>query len=212
MNKRQKIHELVMTGLLFAIIVVMTVIPNVGFINIGLVSITLLHIPTIIGGITVRKRYALILGAAFGIGSFIQAFYYLGGNAPFTNPLVSVLPRVLLPLFASFLYRAFAPRMKEGLALPLTFFLSTLFHTVLVLSLYYVCGATGFYFYAATNAFTTSFLTVVMTILSLNTLVEALAATVIGSLIVFAIEKSQKIKNFLPEVRQEAKHDGKTTE
>ena len=199
MKNKQKTFNLVITGLMLAIVIVMGAIPNLGYIMIGAISVTLVHIPTIVAGITTPKKYSWIVGLAFGISSLIQAFSYLGANAPFTNPIVSVLPRVALPLFASFIYCVYSKKMSQYIAVPLTCITSTLFHTVTVLVLYVLCGNAGFYFYAASNACSNSFMTLLATILSFNTLLEAGVCTVIGTLVIIAIEKSMRIKNFLPE-------------
>ena len=76
----------------------------------------------------------------------IQAFIMMGpANAPFTNPLVSVLPRALIGVLAPFMFKWLtkAFKGKEKLALFFTFGIMTIIHTVIVLTLLYGAIKTG---------------------------------------------------------------------
>jgi len=103
-------QELVLTSLIGAIIIMLSVIPQLGFILIFPdVSITIVHIPVLIGVMTLRRPSALIFGLLYGLGSLFAA--YTRGSTPvdlaFVNPLISVLPRVLFALAAYELFRVF---------------------------------------------------------------------------------------------------------
>lgn len=100
--------ELVLTSLLGAIIVVLSVVPQLGLIVIfPAVSITIIHIPVLIGVMTLSRPSALILGTLFGLGSLFAALTRGVGpvDLAFINPLISVLPRVLFALIAYELFR-----------------------------------------------------------------------------------------------------------
>jgi uncharacterized membrane protein len=69
-----------------------------GFIPwIGAASLTIMHIPAIIGAILEGPRVGLIVGAIFGLFSMIQASIPNNLADPaFINPLISVLPRLFI--------------------------------------------------------------------------------------------------------------------
>jgi len=106
--KKYNLADFVFGAILFAIIIVMAFVPSVGYIPIipGVAYATLLHIPVLIGAIFLGWKWGLALGLTFGITSMIQAFIMMGpANAPFTNPLVSVLPRALIGVLAPFMFK-----------------------------------------------------------------------------------------------------------
>ncbi len=93
--------KLVRLGALIAVIILMSFTP-IGYLKIGAVEITFIVIPVIIGAITMGPLAGAVLGAAFGITSFIQCF----GASPFGAQLLSInwiftlimciVPRVLM--------------------------------------------------------------------------------------------------------------------
>lgn len=104
--KRNTIQDLTLTSVFAAIILVMTFVPQVGFITLGITELTLIHIPVLIGAFLLPKRYAFVLGFIFGLGSLLRALQINAGIAlAFTNPLVSILPRLLFVLVSIYLYK-----------------------------------------------------------------------------------------------------------
>ena len=92
---------LVRMGVLIAIIVLMSFTP-IGYLKVGAVEITFIMIPVIIGAVTLGAKSGAILGAVFGITSFIQCFgasqfgvMLLSINWIFTF-LTCMVPRVLM--------------------------------------------------------------------------------------------------------------------
>lgn len=128
-------------GLLIGIILVID-ITHLGYFNVGVISVTSLHIPVIIGACIGGWRYGGILGLAFGLTSFFRALQ--GGQGLMTpffmNPLLSILPRLLFGLFVGFL----VDRLKGKnpffhYAIPA--FLGTMVHTTMVMGgIYLVYG------------------------------------------------------------------------
>lgn len=101
--KKTQVFDLTLTSVFIAIIMMMSLVQQIGFITIlpG-VSITLVHIPTLIGIFILKPKNGLLLGITFGLGSMIASYLY--GATPFDlafqNPLVSILPRALFGLAA----------------------------------------------------------------------------------------------------------------
>ncbi len=131
-------------GMLSALIVIMTFVPYIGYISIGALSITLLHIPLIIGACVLGVKGGLVLGAVWGITCIIKA-----ATSPvaitdplFTNPLVSLLPRLIAGLVAGLVFEFVSKKFKKfHLASVLSAVFACLTNTVFVMgSLYLVYG------------------------------------------------------------------------
>lgn len=107
--KRSNIQDLTLASVFAAIILVMTFVPQIGYITVGTVALTLIHIPVLIGAFLLPKRYGLMLALFFGLGSLIRAATTPTGplDPAFVNPLVSVLPRLLFALAAIYLLELF---------------------------------------------------------------------------------------------------------
>lgn len=124
-----------------AMVVLLSYTP-IGNLLIGPIQLTTMHIPVILAGAMGGIPYGVIVGTAFGLTSMLRAMQGLSGplSFAFMNPLVSVLPRVVLGLFAGF-FGAKLQGKKSWLGAGLIAFLATLLHTLLVLStLYYLYG------------------------------------------------------------------------
>ena len=106
---KKDIQSLTLTTVFAAIILVMTFVPQIGYITIGTMALTLIHIPVLIGAFLLPKKYTMILGIMFGLGSLIRAASTPTGilDPAFVNPLVSVLPRFLFALLASYIFDLF---------------------------------------------------------------------------------------------------------
>ncbi len=103
--------ELVFLSMFSAIILMMSLIPNLGFIVLfpG-ISITIIHIPVLVGVMIVSRKQAILLGLMFGLGSLSAAL--MRASTPielaFINPLISVLPRILFAWFAYEIFHVLA--------------------------------------------------------------------------------------------------------
>ena len=112
------IRKMVVSAMLGAITAVLTFTP-IGMIPLPppLLSVTTVHIPVIVAAIIEGPGVGLLVGLVFGLCSFIRAWEtgMVGLTLFFRNPLVSVLPRLIVPLAAFgayWLWRRFVPRNK----------------------------------------------------------------------------------------------------
>ncbi|MCK9233631.1 MAG: hypothetical protein RBS76_02000 [Acholeplasmatales bacterium] len=105
----KKTFNLVLFSTFASIILLLSLIPNIGYITIipGLSAVTIIHIPVLIGIIFLPFYYSLGLGLTFGISSFIAAFLYAKEpfDFVFQNPLIAIIPRVLFALVAYLIVR-----------------------------------------------------------------------------------------------------------
>lgn len=138
--RNTRVLEITTLGIFSAIIFMMSFVPWLGFIPIGFTDLTIIHIPVIIGGIFGGKRVAIGLGTAFGLASWSQALLRATGFAiVFQNPLVSVLPRILFGVAIYLLFVGLGKVIRNVFVqIALTAVLSTLLHTLFVLSSIFV--------------------------------------------------------------------------
>ncbi len=103
-------------------------------------SVTIMHIPAIIGTIIEGPIVGAAIGLIFGIYSMIQAAVAPGGpgDVIFTNPLISVLPRMLFAPAAWLVWRALKRWPIVGMIA--TGAAGSLLHSVLVLGMIGLLG------------------------------------------------------------------------
>ncbi|MCM3163208.1 ECF transporter S component [Metabacillus litoralis] len=142
MNKKNNTFRLVLLGMLTAIIIIQTSIPFLGYIPIGPLSLTIIQVTVIIAAIVLGTKEGAIIGGIWGMITFIRAFVApTSVIAPivFTNPLVSVLPRILIGVVAAYVFHKMLSRkLNETVRMSIAGVLGSLTNTVLVLGLIYL--------------------------------------------------------------------------
>ncbi len=115
--RNKKTTNMVIFSMLLAIEVVMSFTP-LGFLRIGLLSVTMLHIPVIICAMALGKKYGAALGFVMGFCSFYNAtfsptitsfcftpFFSMGGvEGNWTSLLIAFIPRIALGYGAGAIY------------------------------------------------------------------------------------------------------------
>lgn len=115
--KNKKTTNMVIFSMLLAIEAVMSFTP-LGFLRIGLLSVTMLHIPVIICAMALGKKYGAALGFVMGFCSFYNAtfsptitsfcftpFFSMGGvEGNWTSLLIAFIPRIALGYGAGAIY------------------------------------------------------------------------------------------------------------
>ena len=102
-----KIRRIVIAGVMSAIAIFLGA-TRLGFIPwVSGASLTVMHVPVIIGAVLGGPVVGLVVGLLFGVSSLIQAAIApLGPLDPvFVNPVISVLPRLLIGPVAWLVYR-----------------------------------------------------------------------------------------------------------
>lgn len=107
MNKK-KIYDLTLFSVFSSIILMLTLVPNIGYITFipGIASLQIIHVVVLIGIMFLPLSYSLGLGLLFGITSMIAAYRDAKTlfDYAFQNPLIAIIPRVLFSLAAYYLY------------------------------------------------------------------------------------------------------------
>ncbi len=93
------------------------------------INATIMHVPAIIGGILEGSLVGGIIGTIFGLYSFFYAT-----TPMFKDPIVAIVPRIFIGIFAAWSYMAFR-RSGEVTAITVAAIVGTATNTVLVLGL-----------------------------------------------------------------------------
>lgn len=114
------IRRMVVTAMMGAITALLTFTP-VGMITLPppLPAVTLVHIPVILAALIEGPWVGVPVGLIFGLCSFIRAWGsgMVGLTLFFRNPLVSILPRMIIPLTAWGVYALWGQLRRKGRAM-----------------------------------------------------------------------------------------------
>lgn len=139
MNTKSKTYRLVIRAILTAIIILQTMVPFLGYIPIGITSLTIIHVTVIVAAIVLGTKDGMFIGLIWGLFTIFRAF--TSPTTPldiavFTNPIISVVPRVLVGLVAGLLFTIIYKKTKKVVTASIVAAIfGTITNTVLVLSL-----------------------------------------------------------------------------
>lgn len=189
-RNRQRLMMITTLGLLMSMIIVMTYVPNLGYITTGFFSITIIHIPVIIGSILVGPLGGFVLGTTWGITSWHYATTLGTAEAAiFVNPLVSIAPRILVGLIISYsslgLKRLIPAEFARNVVVSV---LGALSNTILVLSAIFLFASSGLV------TFNEGLATIFTFVISLNGSLELIAAGILAPIVLKALSKVTTIK------------------
>ncbi len=124
------VRKIVIAGVLAAIALVLG-LTQTGFVPVPNPTgrATIMHVPVIIGAILEGPLVGMLIGLIFGITSFLTT-----SSVALKNPIVSIIPRILIGLAAYYAY-AGLKRWNEYAALAVSAFVGTATNTILVLGL-----------------------------------------------------------------------------
>lgn len=185
-------RELTLNAMFITVILVMSFIPQLGIIQLGVIAFQIIHIPVIVAGLTLGFKSGVLNGFVFGASTLYVALTRGSGllDPFFINPLVSILPRILFGITIGGLAGLLQPIIKkDGLRYAVISFLSTILHSVFVfIALYSVVFIGGTTITSGPQTAQTLFVFMVG-IFTSNALVEAIAATIIVPPIVITLRK-----------------------
>lgn len=156
MKNKEKTFQLVLTALFLSVMILLASVPFLGFIPIGPINATTLHIPVIIASIVLGPKIGAFLGGCFGLISMIRSTMIITPMSfvfsPFIAPLgtdsagswkallVAFIPRILIGVVPYFVYRWSQKYFKgrgQHFALFLAGMAGGLTNTILVMNLIY---------------------------------------------------------------------------
>lgn len=209
-EKTAKTKELVLMAMFTAIIIAMAFVPYFGYIPLGFMNATIIHIPVIIGAIVLGPKKGAFLGGVFGLTSMINntfnpnltsfvfsPFYSVGDvHGNFASIIVCMVPRILIGVVAYYVYKGmlklFAKfKAKNIAALAVAGVAGSLTNTLLVMNgIYFLFGSS----YAAAKGIAFEALYgVILGIIGTQGVPEAIVAAVlvmgIGKALLVAVKK-----------------------
>lgn len=188
-------RQMVSLAMLCAVLLVMSFTP-LGYLNIGPLAISLNMIPVGIAAVTLGPTGGMILGAMFGLTSFLQCIG-IGGTSAMgvvlfeINPLLAFvqrfLPRLLAGLLSGYIYLGVKKLINSTVANFVTGFCAALLNTVLfMLALVLLFGNTP---YLQGLIGGKNVLLFICTFVGVNAVVEMLATTAVVGLVCKVLAK-----------------------
>lgn len=139
----RRIAFLVFNAMALAVVILFS-ITAIGYIRLGIVSITTIHIVVLVFCYLTGFKYSYIYGLYFGMTSFLVSWTSgTGLDIIFRNPLVSILPRLVFALLAGFIFDLIKRKSSvknKGLYLATASGALTIFHTLMVCLMLFTFG------------------------------------------------------------------------
>lgn len=105
-QRKVNVRRMAVISVLSAISIVLSMIPFVGYIKLGPVDATIMHVPVIIGAVVEGPLVGAAVGLIFGLTSLFKAFTEPSITSfCFMNPIISVLPRILIGVVSYYVYK-----------------------------------------------------------------------------------------------------------
>jgi uncharacterized membrane protein len=130
-------QDMAIDAIFIALILIMSFVPNMGYITVAPgISLTLVHIPVLIGACLRGVKKGTLYGLVFGISSWLEALIIGSGfNLFFIYPWTAIPSRVVFGFLAGLLYdlvRKFPKVYAKSIYLALVSLALTWIHTGLV--------------------------------------------------------------------------------
>jgi len=195
-QRSQSIRYMTHLALLIALQIVLTITP-IGFFSLGGISITIVHIPVLVGAIALGVKAGAILGTCFGISSMLVATMrapspadqifspFLSGSA--WSLVLAIVPRLLCGLFAALVFIGVKKLIKKDVpAAAIAAAAGSLTNTIFVLSFIYLFFGK---IYAELNGVTLeALLKIFLVVAGTNGMVEMLFAAFLCSVLVKPVQ------------------------
>ena len=182
-------RQITMIGMLSAISIILG-LTGYGFIPLPMAKATIMHIPVIIGAILEGPLVGVMVGLIFGIFSIFQNIATPNIlSFAFMNPLVSVLPRILIGLVSYYCYKL-TFKNNQLIRIGLSAAIGSLTNTLGVLYMIYLLY--GERFAQARGINPNTVFKAILGIALVNGIPEAIVSVVIIIPVVIAIKRATK--------------------
>ncbi|AUJ31357.1 MAG: ECF transporter S component [Liquorilactobacillus nagelii] len=183
--RSKQTKRLVILAFFTAIILVQNFVPLVGYIPLGPLNLTLIHITVIVAAFVLGPVDGALVGGVWGTITFIRAFVWPTSplaTIVFVNPLIAILPRVMIGLVAGSIFKLLQPKVRHTMAAMIpAAILGSLTNTLLVLGqifLFYQSKSQMLY-----QIDTKALLPYLLAVIGTNGIPEAIAAAIIAPMI-----------------------------
>lgn len=197
MNTTEKTKEFVLTAMFTAIIFLLAFVPYLGYIPLGVINATTIHIPVIIGAIFLGPKKGAFLGGMFGVTSLLNNTFKPSATSFVFSPFLSAgiednaflaaikslcicfIPRILIGVAAYYVFLLFykLTKNKKAISYIAGGLIGSMTNTILVMGGIYVLFGES---YAAARSLDYSALYgVIMGVIGMNGVPEAIVACLI---------------------------------
>lgn len=210
-KNNNKTLGLVQLALFSAIIIVMSFVPFLGYIPLGFMNATIIHIPVIIGSVILGYKKGAFLGFLFGLSSLIvnttrpnltsfvfTPFYAVGDSSGnFLSLIICFVPRILVGIVPYFVYsgiqKGFGKKKgSRSVGLTLAGIAGSLTNTLLVMHMIYLFFGNS---YATAKGIAVDALYgLILTVIGTQGVPEAIVAAILTAAIGGAILRFQNRK------------------
>lgn len=211
MKKNNQTFEMVLTAIFLGIMILMSAVPFLGFIPIGPLNATIMHIPVIIGAIILGPKRGAFLGTAFGLLSVWNAttrptalsfvfspFIPVIGtdHGDWKALIVAIVPRILIGVVPYYVYKLCAKLFKKKgdfISLFIAGVSGGLTNTLLVMNLIYLLFQRSYGDYLASMGKATDVLYgAILAVIGTQGIPESIVAGVITAVVCAILLKLSK--------------------
>ena len=192
-TQKNKTYRIAILGILSASIIVQTFVPFLGNIPIPPLNPTIIHITVIVAAFVLSTKDGMLVGLVWGLARMVKAYTLPASPLDlllWTNPVIAVVPRVMVGLVAGLVFHAFLKRKQEKVGMVTAAVLGSLTNTVLVLG--FIALFYGNEYATALNVDPSNLLKVLAGIVATNGIGEAVAAGLIAPFIATALMKVRR--------------------
>ena len=192
-TQKNKTYRIAILGILSAFIIIQTFVPFLGNIPIPPLNPTIIHITVIVAAFVLSTKDGMLVGLVWGLARMVKAYTLPASPLDlllWTNPVIAVVPRVMVGLVAGLIFHAFLKRKQEKRGMVIAAVLRSLTNTVLVLG--FIALFYGNEYATALNVDPSNLLKVLAGIVATNGIGEAVAAGLIAPFIAKALMKVRR--------------------
>lgn len=199
MKKKFNTKQLTTLGLLTAVLLLMAYTP-LGYLNIGPLAITLNIIPVALAAITLGPIGGAIIGAVFGLTSFLQCIGVGGTSAmgailfdinPFFAFVQRFVPRLLDGLLLGYIFKGVRKAANVQISCFVTGFFSAFLNTLFFMAALVLLFGNTEYIQGLIDG--RNVIVFICSFVGINAVFEMIASTIITGLVGFALYKAKLI-------------------
>lgn len=209
MKIKQRTMDMTLAAIFTAIIIMMSVVPFLGYIPLGFMNATIMHVPVIIGAILLGPRYGAYFGLVFGLTSLVKAtltpnltsfvfspFITIGGySGNMWSIVICLVPRILIGVAAYYVYELLIKLLHDRkggqtISLWIAGIAGSMTNTILVMNGIYLFFGNSYA--AATNKMVEGIYNVILGVILTLGVPEAIIA---GILTTAVVQVLLKVKN-----------------
>lgn len=186
MKKANSTRTMIVSAMFMTLTVVMMFTP-LGTLRLPVVSVTIAHIPALVATLVFGLKSGLIVSLTFALTSMFIAI-----TAPtsildpfFANPLISVVPRLLIPITTYYINKLFKKNSKLGIMS--ASLVGNLTNTFGVYTMLYLVYAKAIFEETGTNA-----MSLIIGAMSVSTLIKSVVVVMIVTPCVIALRRVAK--------------------